>query len=73
MKFSWIGIGFSHHSVPSLSNTATRSTTGNPAPAAVVCSTNLRIASLAPPGCQLNNGSRMTTSRNLTPTPACPQ
>jgi hypothetical protein len=25
MKSSWIGIGFSHHSVPSLSNTATRS------------------------------------------------
>ena len=30
MKSSWIGIGFSHHSVPSLSNTATR---GSGAPA----------------------------------------
>ena len=28
MKSSWIGMGFSHHSVPSLSNTATRSSTG---------------------------------------------
>ena len=28
MKSSWIGIGFSHHSVPSLSKTATRSSTG---------------------------------------------
>ena len=30
MKSSWIGIGFSHHKVPSLSNTATRSSTGTP-------------------------------------------
>ena len=28
MKSSWIGIGFSHHSVPSLSNTAIRSSAG---------------------------------------------
>ena len=28
MKSSWIGIGFSHHRVPSLSNTATRSSIG---------------------------------------------
>ena len=28
MKSSWIGIGFSHHSVPSLSKTAMRSSTG---------------------------------------------
>jgi hypothetical protein len=28
MKSSWIGIGFSHQRVPSLSNTATRSSTG---------------------------------------------
>src|SRR4051794_41373974 len=28
MKSSWMGIGFSHHSVPSLSNTATRCSTG---------------------------------------------
>ena len=32
MKSSWIGIGFSHHSVPSLSNTATRSSTGTARP-----------------------------------------
>ena len=31
MKSSWIGIGFSHHRVPSLSNTATRSSTGTAA------------------------------------------
>ena len=28
MKSAWIGIGFSHQSVPSLSKTATRSSTG---------------------------------------------
>ncbi len=28
MKSSWMGIGFSHHSVPSLSKTATRSSGG---------------------------------------------
>ena len=31
MKSSWIGIGFSHHKVPSLSNTATRSSGGTAA------------------------------------------
>src|SRR4029078_6736773 len=30
MKSAWIGICFSHHSVPSLSKTATRSSTGTP-------------------------------------------
>jgi len=29
MKSSWIGIGFSDHSVPSLSNVATRSSGGS--------------------------------------------
>src|SRR5436305_1384711 len=31
MKSAWIGIGFSHHNVPSLSKTATRSAAGTPA------------------------------------------
>jgi hypothetical protein len=31
MKSSWIGIGFSHHNVPSLSTTATRSSTATAA------------------------------------------
>ena len=34
MKSSWIGIGFSHHKVPSLSNTATRSSGGTAADSA---------------------------------------
>ena len=36
MKASWIGIGFSHHSVPSLSKTATRSSTGTKSGPSVV-------------------------------------
>ena len=41
MKSSWIGMGFSHHNVPSLSKTATRSSDGtHPAePSVQVCST----------------------------------
>ncbi len=31
MKSSWIGIGFSHHKVPSLSKVAIRSATGTQA------------------------------------------
>ena len=42
MKSAWIGSGFSHHSVPSLSNTATRSSTGSSETAR---STNATIAS----------------------------
>ena len=53
MKSAWIGIGFSHHSVPSLSNTATRSSTGTPS--ATVCSTNSTIAFLAGPSIQLSS------------------
>ena len=47
MKSSWIGIGFSHHNVPSLSKTATRSSTGTVADpsAPQVRSTNSTIAS----------------------------
>src|SRR3954454_19643193 len=45
MKSNWIGMGFSHHSVPSLSNTATRSSTGTDSHAA----TKSRIACLAGP------------------------
>ena len=51
MKSAWIGIGFSHHSVPSLSNTATRSSAGTPSD--TVCSTNSTIASFAAPSFQL--------------------
>ena len=42
MKSSWIGIGFSHHSVPSLSNTATRSSTGTSWP--LTAATKSRMA-----------------------------
>jgi hypothetical protein len=48
-----IGIGFSHHSVPSLSNTATRSSTGTAAD--TVRSTNSTSAFLAGPSFQLAN------------------
>ncbi len=51
MKSSWIGIGFSHHSVPSLSNTATRSSTGTASD--TVRSTNSTIACFAAPSFQL--------------------
>src|SRR5262249_18595744 len=51
MKSAWIGIGFSHHNVPSLSNTATRSLPGTPA--ATVPSTNSTTARRAGPSLQL--------------------
>ena len=51
MKSAWIGIGFSHHSVPSLSKTATRSSTGTPSD--TVRSTNSTTARLAAPSFQL--------------------
>src|SRR5215212_11063104 len=55
MKSAWIGTGFSHQSVPSLSNTATRSSagTGSDPSVPVVAATNRRIASLAGPSRQL--------------------
>ena len=55
MKSSWIGIGFSHQSVPSLSNTAKRSSTGTgsrPSPP-LTRSTNATIARFAGPSRQL--------------------
>src|SRR3954451_13835753 len=55
MKSIWIGTGFSHQSVPSLSNTATRSSTGTGSDPSVpvVAATNRRIASLAGPSRQV--------------------
>ena len=55
MKSIWIGTGFSHHSVPSLSNTATRSSTGTGSDPSwpVVAETKSRIACLAGPSRQL--------------------
>src|SRR3954454_4413695 len=55
MKSIWIGTGFSHQSVPSLSNTATRSSvgTGSDPSAPVAAATNATMASLAGPSCQL--------------------
>ena len=50
MKSAWIGIGFSHHKVPSLSNVATRSSTGTSDTAR---STNAIIARFAEPSFQL--------------------
>jgi hypothetical protein len=51
MKSAWIGIGFSHHKVPSLSKTATRSSGGTPAD--TVRSAKSTTARLAVPSFQL--------------------
>src|SRR3954453_1340892 len=53
MKASWTGIGFSHHSVPSLSNTASRSSTGTAS--ATVCSTKSTIVLRATPSRHFDN------------------
>ena len=57
MKSSWIGIGFSHHRVPSLSNTATRSSTGTAAirPRRTYAATKSTIACLVGPSRQLDS------------------
>ena len=59
MKSSWIGMGFSHHSVPSLSKTATRAAGGSAWAelSLETLSTKSRMASLAAPARQLGNGS----------------
>ena len=64
MKSSWIGIGFSHHKVPSLSKTATRSSTGTAADPSSpqLRSTNSTIACLVGPSRQLDSNSAVTTS-----------
>ena len=47
MNASWIGIGFSHHSVPSLSHVAMRASGGTwSGPSPVTRSTNSMIAAL---------------------------
>src|SRR4051794_18297235 len=55
MKSIWIGTGFSHHSVPSLSKTATRSSTGTGSDPSwpLVFATNSKIAVFAGPSRQL--------------------
>ena len=55
MKPSSIGIGFSHHRVPSLSNTATRSAGGTNSgdPSVVTRPTKSRMAAAAGPSFQL--------------------
>src|SRR3954454_24063526 len=57
MKSIWMGIGCSHHSVPSLSNTATRSSTGTGAEPSspVVAATKYKIACFADPSRQLGS------------------
>src|SRR5664279_175514 len=59
MKSSCTGMGFSHHSVPSLSNTATLSSTGTAlaVPSPQVCSTKLMMLAFVWPSFQLDNGS----------------
>src|SRR5215218_7349416 len=65
MKSSWIGIGFSHHSVPSLSKTATRSATGTGGapPVPHTAETNARTASRAGPARQHESVPCGTASR----------
>src|SRR3954468_23796418 len=55
MKSIWIGTGFSHHSVPSLSKTATRSSTGTGSDPSwpLVFATNSKIAFFAGPSRQV--------------------
>jgi hypothetical protein len=59
MKSSWIGIGFSHHRVPSLSNTATRSSGGTAVDPSLpqVRATKFMIACLAGPSRQVDSSS----------------
>ena len=64
MKSSWMGIGFSHHRVPSLSNVAMRSDGGTKCgPSSVTERTKSRIASLLVPFLQLPSTSSFTTAR----------
>src|SRR3954471_24502451 len=51
MKSAWIGSGFSHHNVPSLSNTAMRSSTGTASE--TVASTKATTTCRAAPSFQL--------------------
>jgi len=51
MKSAWIGTGFSHHNVPSLSKTATRSSKGTASD--TVRSTNSTTARFVAPSFQL--------------------
>ena len=62
MNPSWTGSGFSHHSVPSLSNVAIRSATGTKSgpPAVVTRSTKSRIAARAGVSFQDASGSSGT-------------
>ena len=60
MKSAWIGSGFSHQSVPSLSKTATRSSGGSPS--ADTRSTKSSTASLAAPSFQDASGSPMLSA-----------
>ena len=71
MKSSWIGIGFSHHRVPSLSKTAILSSgaISSGLPSVVARSTNCRTACFGGPSCQLGSGSQVSeveTSNELT-------
>ncbi len=63
MKSSWIGIGFSHHRVPSLSNTAMRS---SGATSRAVFSTKSTIALLESPSFHKESGSSIPRLSDLT-------
>ena len=65
MKSSWIGIGFSHHSVPSLSNTATRSSTGTVGPGALDEVDDRLVRRRVPPTGQSHCGVGRGHERNL--------
>ena len=67
MKSSWIGIGFSHQSVPSLSNTATRSCAGTASgrPSPQILETNSTMARFAGPSRQLERLAVVLMRRTL--------
>ena len=72
MKSSWMGIGFSHHSVPWLSNTATRSSGGAKSgePSVVTRSTNSTMACLLAPPRQLASESLAVPAWEVATSPA---
>ena len=65
MKSIWIGTGCSHHNLPSLSNTATRSSTGTGSEPSspLAAATNSKIACLAGPSRQLDSAPAFPQAR----------
>ena len=70
MKSAWIGIGFSHHSVPSLSNVAMRSSTGHLGDGALDELDDRPLRGAVAPACQrLCHGPKLGSSRRTADRP----